>query len=272
MIYRNSEKMKRVSLTKTNYAVLIDFDKTMTTMDSDDSWTVIQNPNFLNPDLSIRSNKLAKKYCPIEMDYHMPKEEKFSHMVDWYTQVLDLYYEYGLTKDTLSSCVKSGNLTLRSGLTDFLFSLYQAHVPVVILSAGIGNVIREVLALHNCLYDNIYIMSNFLTFEKNRLLPFSSPIIHTCNKTLSALPTTVTQKLNQKEYFLLFGDFIEDIHMVPKEDLRKTLSFGFLEKKVTENLRQYQNSFDIVLTDNTSFYEVQDMLDSLTEDEDSKNL
>ena len=62
MIYRNSEKMKRVSLTKTNYAVLIDFDKTMTTMDSDDSWTVIQNPNFLNPDLSISSNKLAKKY------------------------------------------------------------------------------------------------------------------------------------------------------------------------------------------------------------------
>jgi len=48
--------------------------------------------------------------------------------------------------------------------------------------------------------------------------------------------------------------------------------FGFLEKKVTENLRQYQNSFDIVLTDNTSFYEVQDMLDSLTEDEDSKNI
>ena len=267
ILYQNKEKLNQISLTASNYAVLIDFDKTMTTIDSDDSWTVIQNPNFLNPNLSVTSNKLAEKYCPIEMDYHMPPEEKYAHMVEWYTQVLDLYYQYGLTKDKLISCVKYGNLTLRSGLKDFLFTLSKNHVPVIILSAGIGNVIKEVLTLHHCFYENIYIMSNFLTFDHNKLLPFLGPIIHTCNKTISVLPTTITQKLEQKEHFLLFGDFIEDIHMVPKDDLPKTLSFGFLEKNVEENLTPYQNAFDIVLTDNTSFYEVQNIINSLAKNQ-----
>lgn len=272
MLYQNKEKVKQILLTKTNYAVLMDFDKTMTTVDSDDSWTIIQNPKFLHPNLSLRSNKLAEKYCPIEMDYTIPPEEKYAHMVDWYAQVLDLYYQYGLTQDILISCVKCGHLTLRSGVKDFLFTLYKNHVPVIILSAGIGNVIEEVLNLHGCFYDNIHIISNFFTFQNNTMLPFCNPIIHTCNKTISTLPPTLTKILNQKNYFLLFGDFIEDIYMVPKKDLRKTLSFGFLEKNVKENLTPYRNAFDIVLTDNTSFYEVQDILHSLTENEDSKNI
>lgn len=263
MILQNKEKIKQISLTSHNYAVLIDFDKTMTTMDSDDSWTVIQNPAFLDPNLSICSNTLAKKYCPIEMDYQIPQEEKYAHMVDWYTQVLDLYYQYGLTKDILISCVKCGNLTLRNGLKDFLFTLFKHQVPVIILSAGIGNVIEEVLTLHQCFYENIYIMSNFFTFEHNKLLPFSSPIIHTCNKNIATLPTTIKKKLEQKDYLLLFGDFIEDLYMVPKEFLPKTLSFGFLEKNIKQNLKPYQDVFDVVLTDNTSFYEVQDMINSL---------
>ncbi len=268
MLYQNKGKLNQLSLTASNYAVLIDFDRTMTTIDSDDSWTVIQNPNFLNPDLSIKSNKLAQKYCPIEMDYHMPSEEKYSHMIDWYTQVLDLYYQYGLTKEKLISCVKYGNLTLREGLKDFLFTLHHNHVPVIILSAGIGNVIEEVLTLHHCFYDNIHIISNFFTFQDNTLLPFSNPILHTCNKTIKTLPNPLIQILKQKEYFLLFGDFIEDIHMVPKGYLPKTLSFGFLEKNINENLQPYRNAFDIVLTDNTSFYEVQNIIHSLMKNED----
>ena len=58
--------------------------------------------------------------------------------------------------------LKLGNIVLRDGFKDFLYGLYMQNIPVVILSAGIGNVILETLKLYNCLYDNIYIVSNFI--------------------------------------------------------------------------------------------------------------
>lgn len=263
MLYIKEERLKQISLTSHNFAVLIDFDKTMTTMDSDDSWTIIQNPKIMNPKLFIESSKLVDKYYPIEMDYTLSSKEKSSYMYDWYTKELDLYYQYDLTYDKLISCVKKGNVILRDGLKELLYSFYQNNIPVVILSAGIGNVIEEVLRLQGCLYNNITIMSNFFSFEENNLLPFHHDIIHTCNKNIGLLPDDVKQQIDKKDYFLLFGDYIEDIHMVPKEDLRKTLSFGFLEKNVEINFKVYQDAFDVVLTDSSSFYDVKNIINSI---------
>ncbi len=264
MLYIKEEKLKQISLTSNNFAVLIDFDKTMTTMDSDDSWTIIQNPNIMSPDLFKESCKLVDKYYPIEMDYTLSSEEKSSYMYDWYTKELDLYYQYDLTYDKLVSCVGHSNVLLRKGLKDFLYRCYQNDIPVVILSAGIGNVIEQVLILHECLYDNITIMSNFFAFNKNTLLPFHQDIIHTCNKNISLLPDMVKKKIQQKDCFLLFGDYIEDIHMVPTKDLKRTLSFGFLEKNVETNFKVYQDAFDIVLTDSSSFDDVSNIINSIT--------
>lgn len=256
MLYIKEEKLKQILLTSHNYAVFIDFDKTMTTMDSDDSWTVIQNPKIINPELFSESTKLVDKYYPIEMDYTLSQKDKSAYMYEWYTKELDLYYKYGLTYDKLISCIKIGNVILRDGLKELLHFFYKNNIPVVILSAGIGNVIEEVLKLHNCLYDNMYIMSNFFSYENNTILPFRNSIIHTCNKSISILPDDIKQQVNNKDYFLLLGDFIEDIHMVPEEDLKRTLSFGFLEKNVEANFKVYQDAFDVVLTDNSSFNDV----------------
>lgn len=263
MIYINEDKFNNINLNSTNFYVVMDFDKTMTTIDSDDSWTVIQNPNILNPNLNIESLELAKKYCPIEMDYSIEPNLKSSYMYDWYMSVMKLYYTYNLTYDKLLKCVKCGNLTLRNGLKDFLLNLNKNNIPVIILSAGIGNVIKEVLVLNNCFYDNIHIISNFFSFDNNKLLPFNNPIIHTCNKKMSNLPNNFEKEISTKKYILLFGDFIEDINMVSKDNLHRTLSFGFLEKNVETNLKSYQDAFDVVLTNNSSFDDVMNLLKKL---------
>ena len=101
MLYINNEKLKKISLNYNNFAILMDFDKTMTTINSVDSWTVLQNPSIVNPKLNIESNKLANIYYPIEMDYNLPYDLKNMHMYDWYSKVLDLYYKYGLTYDMI---------------------------------------------------------------------------------------------------------------------------------------------------------------------------
>lgn len=260
MIYINENKLNNINLDSNNFYVVMDFDKTMTTINSDDSWTVIQNPNILDPKLNTESLKLAEKYCPIEMDYNLDFNLKSEYMYDWYMSVMKLYYKYDLTYDKLLECIKCGNLILRKGLKELLQNFNKNKIPVIILSAGIGNVIKECLILNDCFYGNIHIISNFFSFDDNKLLPFNNPIIHTCNKKMSNLPNNFEKEISNKEYILLFGDFIEDINMVSKDDLYRTLSFGFLEKNVEANLESYRNSFDVVLTDNASFDDVMNVL------------
>ncbi len=116
------------------------------------------------------------------------------------------------------------------------------------------------MKIHNCFYNNIHVISNFIKFNNNEILPFKDKIIHTNNKCISSLPISFNNKIIDKKYILLFGDLIEDLKMVSKKDINKTLSFGFLEKDVKKNLELYKNSFDIVLTDNSSFDDIENIL------------
>lgn len=49
MVYINEEKLDSIHLNNDNFYVVMDFDKTITTSDSIDSWTVVQNPKIMNP-------------------------------------------------------------------------------------------------------------------------------------------------------------------------------------------------------------------------------
>lgn len=264
MVYINEEKFKNICLNRNNFYVVMDFDKTITTANGTDSWTIIQNPNIMNPNFYKDSLLLYEKYGPLEMDYTLDGITKSNYMKDWYFSVMNLTYFYDLTYDKLLACVKSGNMPFRNGFKSFLNFLYDYNIPVIILSAGIGNVIFESLKLNDCFYDNIYIVSNFIKFEDNHMLPFTDDIIYTSNKSIDKLPDYASKKIENKDYILLFGDLIEDLHMVHKEDLNKTISFGFLEKNIDANFKLYKQSFDVVLTNNCSFDDVRAILKNQT--------
>lgn len=48
--------------------------------------------------------------------------------------------------------------------------------------------------------------------------------------------------------------------MVSKDRLNSTIAVGFLDKKIEENLELYKSTFDIVLTDNANFKEIEDII------------
>lgn len=48
--------------------------------------------------------------------------------------------------------------------------------------------------------------------------------------------------------------------MVTKDKLEKTITIGFLDKKIEQNLELYKSTFDIVLTENASFKEIEDII------------
>lgn len=262
MVYINEEKIKNIHLNNNNFYVVMDFDKTITTSKGVDSWTILQNPTIMNPQFEKDSLLLYEKYGPIELDYSLDSVTKSNFMKEWYFSVMDLTYFYGLTYDKLLACVKAGNMPFRNGFKRFLSALHKFNIPVIILSAGIGNVIDQVLKLNNCFYDNVHIISNFIKFENNKMLPFNDDIIHSCNKSIDRLPDYIYKEIKSKDYILLFGDIIEDLNMVRKENLDKTISFGFLDKNVDTNFNFYKQHFDVVLTNNSSFDDVAKILKS----------
>ena len=255
MRYIKKEKLDKIKLDKTNMYVAIDFDKTITATESEDSWDA--TGKMLGKEFEIKLSNLYKKYRPIELNYQITFEEKNKAMENWYQECMNLYYEYHLTKDKLEKSIEKSNLIFRSGAKEFLAHMNKYNIPVIILSAGIGNVIEIFLKENKCYYDNIFIISNFISFDKDgKMLEFTGELIHSLNKNMkNHIPDELQEKLNLKKNKVLIGDAIEDKKMVPEEQWDETILVGFLNENIKNNLEKYKNSFDITLTNNDASFE-----------------
>lgn len=118
MKYINTNKLEKLKISKDNVYFVIDFDRTITSRDTNDSWSV--SGYLLGKEFEKEMNEFYQKYRPIEIDYKIPRSEKEKAMNTWYTQCMDLYYKYQLTKEKLIQSVKTGGLVYRKGAKEFL--------------------------------------------------------------------------------------------------------------------------------------------------------
>lgn len=257
MIYINDRK--KLELNEKNLYVVIDFDKTITSYESIDSWDASANPNFIDNRLEKEMNELYEKYRPIEMDYDISKEDKLKAMQIWYSECMDLYYKYNLTKEQMKKSIQNSDVRFRNGAKELLKSLHDKNIPVIILSAGIGNTIEQFLKDNNCLFDTMFIISNFIEFDENgKVKKFdNSKMIHTLNKTINGhLPIKFQEKIRDKKYKVLIGDLIEDIKMVDEKEIDTTLRIGILNDEMKNREKLYKENFDIVITEEISLKEL----------------
>lgn len=257
MIYINSDKVKNIEFNSNNMAIVIDFDKTLTSGNSADSWDA--SGKILGDDFKFESTCLYKKYEPIERSYEIEYCKKEKAMNEWYSKCMGLYYKYDLTKEKIIKSIDTSNLIFRKGSKEFLQEMYLRNVPVILLSAGIGNVIERSLKKNNCYFNNIHIISNFVEFDDNgNMIKFDdTKMIHSLNKTLkNNLPKENEKIFKERKYKLLFGDLIEDKKMIGKEDLENTLSVCFINERTEDNIEVFNNNFDVVLTKEDSNFDV----------------
>ncbi len=254
MKYINKEKIENIKLTKENMCVLIDFDRTITSYESLDSWDVAGMA--ADEGCKQEVSNLYNKYRPIEIDYNISYEEKYRQMEIWYNSCMNLYYKYHLNEHKLKELMKNSGLVFRKGAREFLQYTFENDIPVIILSAGVGSVIKEFLKENKCLFDNIFLITNtFLYDENGNAFKLENPLIHTMNKTVEGhLKGKRKEEFNKRNYKLLFGDTVEDIDMTPKKELDQTIKVGFLDEEM-ENLSKYRENFDIVLTNEDATFD-----------------
>lgn len=264
MIYYNNNLSKKVRVDNFNNkdcCIVLDFDKTITTKSSANSWTVLESEEGFCREVHEAAMEYVNYYAPIEINYDMPLEARMEKVIEWYKRNMDLFYDYKLTEDILYHCIDIAKLEFRDGLKELFKWCYENKIMVVIVSAGIRNVIVEVLKRENCYYDNIQILSNNLEFEDGKMKKFDGDLIHTYNKNMDKLPQNAKEIIEKKSNILLFGDLIEDIGIVDDKDLYRTLTVGFLETNIEENLDNYQSAYDIVLTEtDASFNKVMEII------------
>lgn len=237
--------------------VLADFDRTLTVGSSESSWSILSRSNLILEEYKKDRQALFDYYRPIELDEQLNYEIKNKLIKQWWMKHINLFVKYQLTEEVVDKAIIDPKImTFRDGAKDFLMHMHKKKVPVIIISAGIGNFIEKFLIKNDCYFDNIYIISNFIKFENNIAVGVADDIIHSLNKNEVSFSADIKELIAERSNVILLGDMISDTWMVSEEKRAKALKIGFLEDMVEENKEAYKHNFDIVCTDNTSFTEL----------------
>ena len=241
--------------------VLADFDRTITVGDSEGSWSILSKSDKVAKGYKKEAREIYNYYRPIEVDESLDEDIKNDLMVEWWNKHINLFVKYQIPEEIISTAARDLNIMkFRAGGREFLESMRDRKIPVVIISAGIGNFIEQFFEVNNCKFENIFIVSNFIKFEKGIAVGISDTVIHSLNKNEVALSEEIKAKLGERKNIILMGDCIGDVKMAKKEYREDALKIGFLEENIEESKPYYEAEFDVVCTDNTGFGELSEKL------------
>ncbi|XP_064421401.1 7-methylguanosine phosphate-specific 5'-nucleotidase isoform X2 [Latimeria chalumnae] len=235
--------------------VISDFDMTLTRFACNGkrcptSHNIIDTSFLISDECKKKLKELLNTYYPIEIDPSRTVAEKYPLMVEWWTKAHELLIEQKIQKEQLAQAVKESDMMLRDGYRVFMDKLYENNIPLFIFSAGIGDVLEEIIRQAGVFHPNIKVFSNYMDFDENGVLRgFKGELIHTYNKNDGALRNIeYFQQLKGRTNVILLGDSMGDLGMangVP--NVENLLKIGFLNDKVEERLEKYLDSYDIVL-------------------------
>lgn len=227
--------------------------------------SVLRDEDYLTPDYPEKAKALYKKYHTIETDLKVSIEEKTKAMEEWWTKHFQLLIDSNLNMKDIEEAMKSSNLVLRDGASEFLDILKDNNIPLVILSSsGIGKEsIASYLENKEKLFENIHIISNSFNWDENgKALSVNQPIIHGMNKNEAVIDNfpEISNVVKDKKNVILLGDSLSDIEMVAGFEYDNLIKIGFLNENIEENLEAYKQKYDVLILNDSSVEFIIDLL------------
>lgn len=226
--------------------VLCDFDRTISTNESDSTWDLFRKSDLVDPLFKEESDKLFQLYRPIEVSPLIPQEMKAKYMEDWAILQFELLKKY-ISFSLFNQLINEDIIKLRYDFKEFIELLYEKRIPLYIVSGGIYQPIISALKRNDCFNELIHVTSNKVINNDDKIVGISKPIIHSQNKK------DIKLGLNSTDLGLLFGDLPKDIDMGYNLN---TINCAFADE---ENSYLY-NKFDFILTENSSFTNISKIL------------
>lgn len=240
--------------------VVSDWDRTLTKARTEDgqdatSYSVIAHGAYLGEAYRVEMDRLYAQYRPIEISQTISHREKQKAMHDWWMAALAMMQKYELTEDIIEDIAIRDFMRLRDGSIDLFKILADREIPLLILSAGIGNVISKFLNVRSLLTANVTVTANKLIFDTHGVVAgYCEPVIHSFNKAGHAS--------TPRGCVLLIGDTIEDAQMVNDAQANCIIRVGFLNDAIEENRAAYLCTYDVVICDDESMAPVIELLRS----------
>jgi len=248
--------------------IVADFDRTLTRayingVPAKRPFSLIREGDYLHPDYTAGAQELFNTYHPIEISNDLSKEEKDKEIKKWWRLHLELMKKYGITQRVFQDIVETQKIQLRDGVRELMTLLHSQGIPLVIMSAGLGDMISAVLKAEGLLFDTVYIVSNFFQFDQEgKATGIQDTIIHSLNKhevetrNLSFYPT-----IENRKNVVLLGDSIDDLGMVAGFTCKNIIRIGFQNER--EEDTTFIESFDITITDDGDVNAITELVQSL---------
>jgi len=265
--------------------LISDYDKTLTLPHSLSSFDMLERSGMLSEKYERATKVLAKKYYPIEIDYKRSVEEKMDAMMKWFKEALDLLIEEKLSQARLEEYAKTlvQKVELREGYEEMFALLYENAIPVLVLSAGVGDMIDFVFkdkGLDKYNHKNVHVLANFFQFDEktNLVSGYKGRMIHVFNKNeVIVKETPHYANISSRGNVILLGDSLGDLSMADGVPHDFVLTIGFLNLKGTDDplltagfVEEYQRRFDVVLMrDNSMSYVLQLLKDICVKPKDA---
>lgn len=155
----NINKLKDI---KDNFYIVIDFNQTITSKTSANSWSAVIDSIYINKEHRLENQRLYEIYKPIETNDTLDIKYRIDKMDEWYSLILNQFYKYEYNRDIIEKAVKESKLKLRDGAKNFFENTYKNNIPNNIKNnkitiAFLDNNIEENLELYNKYFDIVLI-------------------------------------------------------------------------------------------------------------------
>ncbi len=256
--------------------ILSDFDRTLTKVFNNGEKitsvvSILSQEKILSEEYTKKANEYFNKYHPIELDSTIQLEEKKKAMMEWWESQFKNLISSGLNKRHLQEIVNTKKLILRENTEEFIKTLNEVKIPLVIISSGgIGNIIDMILDDKKLHLDNVSIITNEFEWDsEGNAIKVKQPYIHVFNKDETATSSypEIYNKIKDRKNIILLGDSFGDLGMATGFEYNEIIKIGFLNEDIEENLEKYKENFDIVITEDGNFEEINKLLREILDEE-----
>lgn len=231
--------------------IIADFSKTLTRAKIGEEKSISTWDAFaphMNDEYRSEWKRLLDTFLPIELNPDVSLEEKKPKLDEWWKAHLQLLINNGVTKEKVRTAIQSEKIAARDGLHQILQFCFEKNVPILLFSAGLGDIIKEFLAHHGMLYPNIHFLSNMFVFDEQEVaVGHEDTIVHTYNKAdVLVTDHMYAQEIIGRPHVLLLGDSLGDIGMADGFSVNSILKIGFLNGN-KEKLEAFSSAYDVVI-------------------------
>ncbi|KAI8834540.1 pyrimidine 5'-nucleotidase [Chytriomyces cf. hyalinus JEL632] len=249
--------------------VISDFDMTMTRFwdngaRSPSTHAVLTRSSRVTDEFRTETDILYKKFYPMEISPTLPFKEKYAAMEEWWGKAHSRIVDLKLARSDIVQIVPENPVSFREGTREVIDTCQAMNVPFLVFSAGIYDVIKEILIQASLKPSNVHIVSNRMKFdESDTCVGFEDPMIHTMNKNETGVHGAPYQAaIESRPNLILLGDSLGDLNMKEGVPHKTGLTIGFLNHDTDAYLEAYLNAFDVVVLDDSPMTFVSNLLQS----------